>query len=478
MPVLYDSKKLIPVERAQIRKIFNKNEDGLSVGAGFEIVVEGKLVVDKGSPNSSGVFWDASDYPPDENITSTSWLGAILRKQEAMRQLFANEGRTLEIQGYDGTAPIKCNPRLRGPIEFLPPGQGRSVWTNYCDYRIVFEADILYLNGTSLGEDESDLTTYHIERYDETWQLEPGDDLARTYRLSHQLSAKGKRFYDETGTLTQQAWENARDYVTNKLLLGLDNTKMAATGVLNNSNFGAFNYVRSQTVNESAGTFSVGESWLCFEAGTGYPAIEEFSVSTRIGEGNLSNVTVEGTIRGLEVKNNTSYALTSTRWFNASGKFTEVEPVILARAQNFGGVQLNPTILNKVVGRNEIQGTVTYSYEYNNRPTSAINGAISEIISINYDNQADLFAVIPVIGRAAGPVLQDLLSKTERGLSVSIEAVLPASTITTPATKPDTNTLVSGYAPSFTSFRKTARDNEQWVDRTGRYSRNISWIYE
>lgn len=407
-----------------------------------------------------------------------SWLSTMLRKQEALRTLFADEGKTLEIQGYDASSPIKCNPRIRGPIEFLGGQQGRNVWTNTMGYRITFDADIIYMNGTSLGEDESDLTNYHIDRYDETWQLEPGDDLARTYRLSHQLSAKGKRFYDETGTLTQQAWENARDYVVNKLQLGIDNTKMVATGVLNNSNFGAYNYIRSQTINESAGSFSVGESWLCFEAGTGYPAIEEFNVNTRIEEGSLHNVTVEGTIRGLEVKDNTNYALQSTRWFNASGKFTEVEPVLLARAQNFGGVQLNPSVLNKVVGRNEIQGTITYAYEYDNRPSASIDGAISEIISITYDNQADLFAVIPVIGRAAGPVLQDLLSKTEKSLTISIEAVLPASTITTAATKPDTNTVVSGYAPSFTSFRKIGRDTENWSPNTGRIVRQTTYIYE
>src|SRR5690606_21036907 len=122
---------------------------------------------------------------------------AIIRKQEAIRQLFAEEGLVLEFQSFDGSQPMKCNPRILG-ITFQD-GQ----WYDTCDYTVNCECDVLSVNGLLVGEDDFD---QYIAAASESWNLETleeaeSDLLPRTYRLTHSVSAKGKRFYKSDGSL-------------------------------------------------------------------------------------------------------------------------------------------------------------------------------------------------------------------------------------------------------------------------------------
>lgn len=475
MPVIYNSKKIIPAPFIRYTRVPVVNDDGTRIGSTFNITVEGKLTVDKGSPNSAGTFWTVSGYPPDETIPVDSWLTTMLRKQEALRSLFSEDGKSFEVQGYDGMQPMKCNPRIKN-IDF---NRGNvTSWTNLCDYTINLEADIIYVNGTALGEDTGDLVNYHVDKFDESWAVESADDIGRTFRLTHQLSAKGKRFFDDTGTLVYEAWQNAQNYLLNKIQLGIDSAKMIAAGVLDNTTLQAYNYMRSQNINEAGGTCSISETWLCFDPGAGAHAVEDFTVNTRSGNEGLTTVSIEGTIKGLEIRNNTTRTLISTRWTNAQAKFAEVLSLLPSRAQTISGYNLNPIALNRTIGRNEINGTINYNYEYNNRPSTALAGAISESITFNYENQADVFATIPVLGRALGPVLQPISTYTAKKFSINYEAVVQASTQDAVATKPNTDAIINTYLPAFSNLRFKDRDIESWSPSTGRISRQVSFTYE
>src|SRR5690606_22804115 len=93
-------------------KEFRKSADGTNIGSVFLITVTGRVVAYKGSPQSDGTFWTNTGYPADESIDADARLGALLRKKEAIRQLFADEGKSFEVQSADGTSPMKCNPRV------------------------------------------------------------------------------------------------------------------------------------------------------------------------------------------------------------------------------------------------------------------------------------------------------------------------------------------------------------------------------
>src|SRR5687768_10659426 len=109
--VIYDSKRIIPAPLVTWQRAFDTTGDGEAVGTTYQFTVTGELVAFMGSPDSDGTFWTLGGYPADESIAADSRLASILRKQDALRELFAIEGKTFEVQSADGSQPLTCNPR-------------------------------------------------------------------------------------------------------------------------------------------------------------------------------------------------------------------------------------------------------------------------------------------------------------------------------------------------------------------------------
>lgn len=164
-------------------------------------------------------------------------------------------------------------------------------------------------------------------------------------------------------------------------------------------------------------------------------------------------------------------------------------------------------------GHDPRKGTISYSYEYNNR-LNVISGVISENITINNDAPSDIVAETNVIGRARGPILQKTGTTSTRK-TVSIEVVVvPPTTIqscfindsgcplfTGGFVYQTINRLVEGIKPfgieigaegAYSDLfgadfiaRKNRQgivfkqsDSDSWNPTGGRYSRNVSWIYQ
>jgi hypothetical protein len=469
--VVYGNNALVPAPFVAISKEIITKEDGTPIAHTYAITLKGKLLAWKGSPGSSGAFWQSSGYPPDEVIQPSSMLAAILEKQSALRNLFATEGQSLEIQPYDGSQPFKCNPRVKR-IDF-PEGQ----WFNEAEYVITLEAD--WVDGMS----DADYPPQGlVNKVADEWNIEILDEKIPTYRLTHAVSAVGKRVFDETGALLngKQAWENAKDYVLNTTGLGLDTTRMQAPGVLNASTLQAYNYIRSNQVNEDAGVFASTESWVCYDPQGQPPAIHEYTVSVHYSlNDNRTTATVEGTVTGLEVRDNQTRSLTSTRWQNGSARWNGyIAPYLLSTAQANTGLTLNPIATNSQVGSNQVAGTVNYHFEFDNRPVPSTPGAISEIITIVNNHAADVFAQIPVLGRPFGPVLQSIGTVTAKKRAITIEIVMPPTTMSFTSSPPNTDGIVLGLVPQGALAVFLEQDDEQWTERTGRYSRTTSFVWE
>lgn len=478
----YDGKKLIPAPFVSVQKNYQKAADGTILGSIYSINVTGKVLADKGSPNKTGVFWTASGYPADEVVTSDSRLGALIRKKEAIETLFNTEGKSLEWQSSDGSQPMKCNPRILN-INF-----NEGNWFNYIDYSISFEADVIYINGTELG---SDSFTNFIAEASETWSIdseEPGesDELPILYRVSHTVSATGKRFFDDAGTLTKDAWQNARDYVIPKL--GFNSDYGTGSGVLKVPDFyNARNLIRSEQLDKIGGSFSVTETWI-LASGT---ASEEYNVDVKRSIDNpYVNVSVNGSINGYSQRDS-SYNLVSSKYDNALTKWTSVSGLIFGRAQSMVTGTLNPTPMSESIGTNKVNGVINYSYEYDTRPLNIFSNMKSESIAINQNLYADTFAVIPVLGRIDGPVLQGLGSRKEYTRGLSVELVLNQKSDNTaftfvdrPSVKDPNKTellsLISQVDPGQNGAAKSfvESQNENWDIKSGRYAYNINWIYE
>jgi hypothetical protein len=316
-----------------------------------------------------------------------------------------------------------------------------------------------------------------VSRASDEWNIETLDETKGTYRLTHSVSAVGKRFYDETGTLEKEPWEQAKDWVLEVATLGLRPARMEAAGVLDATSLQAFQYLRTNSLSETAGTFGVTESWICYDPNGEPPAVHEATVTVREAVNGRVTVSVDGNIQGLEQRDNTTRELVTARWTNALAKWTTyVKPNVHTVAELASGVTLNASALSKQEGHNELAGTLSYGQEFDNRPSPTIVGALSQSMSVRRDNAADVFAQVPVPGRAIGPVLQSIGTLTAKRKTVTLRVQMPAKTQSFSPTEPDTDALMVAQYPALTNVFVES-DSPDWDEDTGQYNRSVTFAW-
>lgn len=504
MPVQYNNSKIIPAPFVSVEKNYDRTGDGHKIGSRFTLTVRGTIITCGGSPNSCGRFYTGSGYPDSSfqnNCDTLSGLDErqkfLQNKMQAIRHLFAKDGLSFEVQPWDGSAPMKCYPR----IQSLNFDEGN--WVDRIDYTIVLEADEIFGINTEYTNDAEDFNRnedffkdaegnkLYLSEVSESWQLEQVDGEAEdennlyTFRLTHSLSATGKRAYDDDG-LVSEGWEQAKRWVTPRL--GIDNNFVNGTAALNLSSMLAFNHSRQENTNELDGSYEVNETWVLAKGN----AREDFTITTTAStETGLTTVSVEGEVIGLDSRDNT-FTITESKWTAALAKFNSINSgTIFTRAQTYSGISLNATALSSTIGKNPLTGRIQYNYQYDTRPTNCIAGALTESIIISDNNPGDVFAAIPVIGRQGGPVLQDMNTFTERKRTVQIDVnVTPVSICPTsaaavtslmaasPAVAVDVviNAFEDELESNFSQvFRDT--DNPSWNPKNGKYSRSVTWTY-
>jgi hypothetical protein len=158
------------------------------------------------------------------------------------------------------------------------------------------------------------------------------------------------------------------------------------------------------------------------------------------------------------------------------------------RCQLYSGYDLNIYPLTETIGKNPVAGTINYDFEYDNRPYNLIPGALAEKITISDTFDNEMVAVIPILGRAAGPILQPLNTTQEKTRTLNVEFVLRSkidfSDLNTAfnTSKPTTlvNTIKDAADPinAGNSESYVQSDRDSWEPITGRYSREIIWIYQ
>lgn len=388
----YSGKRIVPTPFVSINKDI-QDAPGGKFSTLYTITIAGTIVAYKGSPNSTGTFAVGNTDLSDEALSNDKHLGAIERKIEAIRQLFSQDGLKLEIY-TDSTAnsnfstPISCYPRVRS-LNF-PEGQ----WYNVVPYTITLECDHLY-GLTSL--DDENFANY-ISSASESWDIQEGDG-AHVFQLSHSVNAVGKRFYTPgatSGTLDYQPYEYARRYVSSKLGYNsgivLNYVSGIPSTVININNYNPYNYIRTENENIPDGTYGVTESWILasgsavetYTARLNHPAIDA-TISL--------DLSIEGTIKGLFTAQN-DYA---TAFNNAKLEFARVQALMPARASGFAsGVYFN----GYTVDYNPSQGSLNYSYQFNNRPYAS--GTTEEYTVATRYNPEDYKTTISIDGKIIG----------------------------------------------------------------------------
>lgn len=472
----YNGSGISPVPFFHINKEYLKNPDSIAVGSLFNLTLEGHIV----------------------NIGSG--LEGVLTSEAQLRDIFSSEGKLLELK-CDGDSIFQCYPRVNS-IDFAP---SNSNWVFHAPYTIQLEYDF------EVNNNEDNTATPFIRSSSESWDVEVAQDSAYynfdgggdvspyQFRVTHTIQAQGIAHYG-AGGLVQQAWQEAKDHVTN--LLGWDDKGLAAGAInIDGSNDKQFNHVRSVNIDERGGSYSVTESWLVLDQTSQTPnakALEDFSIEARINRDEENDiVTINGTIIGLEeVDYNSTYSITTNKYANASGLWTTVQSSrLLSRVQsvaNANSITLNSTPITKVVTHSPAQGQIGYSYTYDDSPSNCIEGAKYESIVVTDNNPHDIFAQITVLGRPQGPILQDINTVSAFTRDVAIDIIMERDNDcptgvggidaylnwgSNPKTQVETvlaafeEDIDNSYSTYFKEF-----DTENWEPKRGRYSRNVRWI--
>lgn len=305
-----------------------------------------------------------------------------------------------------------------------------------------------------------------------------------------------------------------------------------------------FNHNRSINYSITDGSFETNDSWLAIPSNRKYT--EEFTIETSTDNKNIRSTKIQGTVKGLSIAQKSLVTdpiktpdATGTMWLtqhnisgesegssffsekydNAnSGWLYEVKTKLAQRAQaavsnrdrtldylpGTDGLlppgnpvfrkerALNPIPISTSESHDPLNGTVSYTYEYNNS-FKIIQGVVSENYKIAVNGPADQFAETFVLARPIGPILQALDTKTTSTKSVSIDIVVVPPT-GLDGFSMDENTCpvwTGGYiftqCEAFINAQKPLGSESQvfkkadvfsWSPTEGRYSRNVEWLFQ
>lgn len=478
-----------PFPKYQIQRELIKTEDESYLGNKYTITVNGQLIV-----------------PASADMTVSG------ERQNAMHKQLIWHLQTLS-----------GNPKYHniGKLEIVPYGGGDKPFI-FIDARLI-SIDIPEQSDESSGVLFSDYT-FNFEAYkeasdnqeslclgvssiEESWELNIEEAVAlypsatgapyKTYSITHTVSATGYKNISNDATEITLAWKRAADVVKTRLvssptsivvsdvagvadsIIKTFNPRLFGytddTGILSPNltlnNYAFYNHIRTPKCDFSSGAYSITETWTA----SNMPATIDMEVEASTDDSGLTSMTLSGTITGLDPSAVNS--VTINKLNNAESVLTTVDSNAYAITNAYypsgTGRTLANIIRSKTIGRNKITGVITFSYNYNDN-TVFVPNSISSSLTINDENEygdVQIIAILPIIAKTNGPVIQNMGTTPEKKRSVTLEAVMKPEFRTT---RPNVASIVNNYKPSNSYITSRV---ENWQPGNGTYSLNIEWTY-
>ena len=501
-----------PFPRYSISRDEVRTGDGTPLVSKFTINVDGVATIHE----------DDTQDITDKGLRQQRIQGQAINNLQLGRaqQYLYSVGR-LDVEPYGGkTNKITFTDAKLISIECVEQSD-ESSGIQTLEYSVVFEAyqeaSATSNNSTALGARANPLLL--MSSVEETWDVAPSQEITvssndltesafRTFTIKHTVTGTGiKKFTSSsTGDLDDDgdAWRQCVKWVKSRLT----DDPLSVTSPVSQSNivgsedkfketwsprymgkeqadlgfdfdpsaYTAYNSVRTVNSSYGEGTYSVTTTWLVSENTT--LATHDVGVSINVSDNDVTTVVVNGTISGLSSMAPGNPTATDDKFTNASEALETAltKTYELANtaygAASIGGTLRN-TVLSKSIGENKGRGSITYNVAYDDADVDVL-GALSQSLDINYDNEDGLnevIAIIPIIGKSNGPVIQDMGTTTQKSVQVNLELVMDKSNRTA---KPDGTTIATTYKPS-SSYQQSK--TESWSPRDGSYSLQINWVY-
>jgi hypothetical protein len=477
-----------PFPKYSISREYISSGDDSHLGNRYNITVSGRLIV-----------------PSTEDMTVDGQRQNALHKQmiwhlQTLSSQSHNLGK-LEIVPHGGQDKpfIFVDARLRN-IQ-LPEQDDDSSGVLYSDYSFEFEA---YLEES----DNNESFCLKVSSAEESWEISLNEDEVsyytgsdgtpyKTYTLTHTVSANGLKSVNNAATEITPAWKNAAEWVKTRVVSSPANAitsdvannsdRIVASSYfypnkfdsiasilcpdLSGSGYNFYNHIRTPNCNISEGSYSVTETWFV----SNMPASLEMEIEVSEDEGGIISMTLSGSIKGLDgsaVNNNIISKITNAETV-LSNINTKAYDILSPYYPSGGaGFSLQNVVRQKTIGRNKGTGVITFSYTYNDQPV-LISGAISSSLRIqdnNLNKEVQTIAIIPIIGKVDGPIIQDMNTTPESKRSLEINVVMDRSNRTV---KPNLASVYNSYKLE-NSYVQTFDEN--WEPYTGAYTLSIEWV--
>lgn len=528
VPVGSEGGVIGPMPRYSISRENLSTGDGTFMGTKFTINVTGTAII------------NSADNAQDITVKGqrqSRVMGEGLTVIQALRESFPNQGTgKLEISAYGGLPNVMVFNDARLLSVDLPEQNEESAGVQTLEYSFVFEAYEEQSNNTNTGSTGGAVKPdYKLSSVDESWELaeadqffyyedaptEENDNLNKVYTLTHTVSATGLKKPKTSDGIDDEAFRQAVMWVKTRLVY--DPTIEITTDLMGDQTFfqskflpiemnmpetnrdepdelgfrfleptdpkapkyKAYNHTRSVSSDQNVGSYTVTDTWTLSQENFESTHTLEFNFEGDINaEGN--SVTVNASFQGLSTADSKSTQI--DKYAGALKAFNTVKPLIPALAlkvyEDSGGLfALNTDIkLSESVGHNKVAGTITYSVSFNDYDKPNTENAITERITINYNNdkgEQKLIAILPIIGRANGPIIQDIETTQISSRTITADIVMKRG-----FGKPDGTLAVTPYRPEGWDEEEAdevhvylTSSTESWNPNTRAYNKSETWEF-
>ena len=489
-----------------------KTGAGTYIGSKFTINITGTAII---KPTQSGQ--DITEIGERQNRIQ----GETIIGMHFLRSFFPSQNAgSLRIEPYGGHSQHIIFHDAKLISVDLPEQSDDSAGVQTREYNFVFEAyDDRSVEGDQVGALGKADPQYLLSAADETWELtenpdvhsylehNPLNDPVKTYTLTHTVSATGQKKYEvppTVGTLEQdgEAFRQAVQWVKTRLVddpsISIDQDMMGDRDFFEsrflpmemnrpekadelgfNFNpefapipFTGYNHVRAVQHDVGEGSYSVTDTWVLSQ--DNYSATYSLEANCNIDNtAPVDTVTLTATFSGLDKEYSKEHKV-PTKHDNALKAMDVFEGYAFAFAEEIyqksdGVGELKPIPISRTVAHVKALGQVTLSITYDTREQQ-IEGSIRENVSVQYSNQTgmvDVIAIIPIIGRLQGPIVQDMETTEMARVTISADITMQRG-----FGKPNGSLLTQAYRQGYCrSF------NENWNPTSRNYSLSETWEF-